>query len=81
MGLPISLFALIMISVIGSLLVIIFSFRIIIILSLLLFNIALYGALLHLAHHAKPTSLKKVFPKTISNKKIGMSSYNTHDGK
>ena len=81
MGLPISLFALIMISVIGSLLVIIFSFGIIMILALLLFNIALYGALLHLAQRSGTTSLKKVFPQTISNKKIGMSSYNTHDGK
>ena len=45
MGLPISLFALQMVSVIGSLLIIIFSFHFGVIVGLLLFNALLYGAL------------------------------------
>ena len=45
MGLPISLFALLMVSVIGSLLIIIFSFSLGVIVALLLFNALIYGAL------------------------------------
>ena len=45
MGLPITLFALMMVSVICSLLIVIFSFHVGVIVGLLLFNVLLYGAL------------------------------------
>ncbi|MEO2051992.1 MAG: hypothetical protein ABGX00_09485, partial [Allomuricauda sp.] len=58
MGLSISLFALMMVSVIGSLLIIIFSFHFGVIVGLLLFNALLYGALLQWVK--KPFHLKVV---------------------
>lgn len=70
MGLPISLFALMMASVIGSLLIIIFSFSLGIILSVLVFNIALYIVLTHITRHAALIKVHKAFPHTISNKKL-----------
>ena len=75
MGLPVSLFALQMVSVIGSLLVIIFSFRLGVIVGLLLFNALLYGALLQWVK--KPFKLKvvKTFPRTISLKQLNPNDY------
>ncbi|MDG3582910.1 hypothetical protein [Galbibacter pacificus] len=67
MGLSISLFALMMASVIGSLLVIIFSFKLWIIISLFLFNGALYAGLLNSACFS--FTLRSRLPRTISNKK------------
>ncbi|MBW8241897.1 MAG: hypothetical protein ACE37L_09450 [Allomuricauda sp.] len=75
MGLPISLFALLMVSVIGSLLVIIFSFSLGVIVALLLFNVLLYGALAQWVKNPQLLSLQKVFPKIISNKKLSPLSY------
>ena len=75
MGLPISLFALMMVSVIGSLLVIIFSFSFGVIVALLLFNALLYGALAQWAKNPHLLSIQKVFPQTISNKKVSPLSY------
>ncbi len=69
MGLPISLFALMMTSVIGSLLFIIFSFSFLVIISAFLFNGGLYVVLTQLTKHPALLHFKKVFPKTISNKK------------
>ncbi len=69
MGLPISLFALMMTAVIGSLLFIIFSFSFTIIISVFVFNASLYVALTHITKNPALLQIQKVFPKTISNKK------------
>lgn len=69
MGLPISLFALQMTAVIGSLLFIIFSFSFLVIILVFLFNGGLYAALTQLTKHPALLHFKKVFPSTISNKK------------
>ncbi|MCG2462852.1 hypothetical protein K8352_18965 [Flavobacteriaceae bacterium F89] len=68
-GLPISLFALMMISIVASLLVIIFSFSFGIIIGALLFNSALYIALVRITSKPPFFQIKKVFPKIISNKR------------
>ncbi|MEC7264453.1 MAG: hypothetical protein VXW38_11985, partial [Bacteroidota bacterium] len=75
MGLSISLFALMMVSIICSLLIIIFSFHFGVIVGLLLFNALLYGALLQWVK--KPFLLKvaQTFPKTISLKQINPIDY------
>ncbi|MBO0356015.1 hypothetical protein J0656_18500 [Muricauda ruestringensis] len=69
MGLPISLFALMMTSVIGSLLFIIFSFSFAVIVSVFLWNGALYTMLTHLTKNPALMHINKVFPQTISNKR------------
>ncbi len=69
MGLPISLFALMMTAVIGSLLFIIFSFSFTVIISVFVFNATLYVALTHVTKNPALLQFKKVFPLTISNKK------------
>ncbi|UNY98333.1 hypothetical protein MQE36_14755 [Zhouia spongiae] len=74
-GLPVSLFALLMIAVVGSLLVIIFSFSLGIILALITLNLLLYFTLLKLVQSPGLFHLKKVFPSTISNKQINLLSY------
>ncbi len=66
-GLPLSLFALLMVSVIASLLIIIFSFGVGPILGLLLWNGAFYTGLARWQGH-RPT-LGTNFPKHIHNKK------------
>lgn len=68
-GLPISLFALMMISVIASLLVIIFSFSFGIIIGVMVFNAALYTALTRMANNPQLLQTAKVFPQIISNKR------------
>lgn len=75
MGLPLSLFALQMVVVIGSLLIIIFSFSLGVIVALLLFNALLFGALAQWAKNPHVHAIQKVFPKTISNKKLSPLSY------
>lgn len=75
MGLPIALFALMMTSVIGSLLFIIFSFSWEVILAVMVFNGVLYVALVHMANNPGLLHLKKVFPGTISNKKTSLLEY------
>ena len=69
MGLPIPLFALMMTSVIGSLLFTIFSFSFTVIVSVFLWNGALYTVLTHLIKNPALVHIKRVFPQTISNKK------------
>ena len=67
-GLPLSLFALMMVSVIASLLVIIFSFGFGIISGVFIFNSVLYIALVRSVNNPKAFHLAKVFPQIISNK-------------
>lgn len=69
MGLPISLFALMMTVVIGSLLFIIFSFSFTAIISVFLLNGVIYIALTHITKNPALMHIKKIFPQTISNKK------------
>lgn len=69
MELPISLFALMMTAVIGSLLFIIFSFSLTAIVLLIVVNMALYVILTNITKHPNLLYFKKVFPQTISNKK------------
>lgn len=75
MGLPISLFALMMTAVIGSLLFIIFSFSFSVIIGVFVFNAGLYIALTHITKNPALFHFKKVFPKTISNKKTSPLYY------
>lgn len=75
MGLPISLFALMMTSVIGSLLFIIFSFSFLVIISVFLFNGGLYVVLTQLTKHPAVLHFKKIFPITISNKRESQLKY------
>ena len=75
MGLPISMFALMMIAVIGSLLVIIFSFSFSVIIGVFVLNATLYIALTHFAKNPSLLHFKKVFPQTISNKKESQLGY------
>lgn len=75
MGLPISLFALMLVSVIGSLLIIIFSFSLGVILSVVICNIVLYLVLTQITRQPALFKLQKVFPQTISNKKLSPFSY------
>ncbi|WP_242204019.1 hypothetical protein [Aestuariivivens insulae] len=78
MGLPVSSFALMMTSVIGSLLFIIFSFSLKVIISVFAINGKLYIALTHLAKHPTLLHFKRVFPKAISNKKTSFLDYDDH---
>jgi len=74
-GLPLSLFALMMIAIIASLLVIIFSFSFGIIIGVLGFNATLYMGLSKFAHNPQLLQFSKVFPKIISNKKSSALQY------
>ncbi|GAA3622815.1 hypothetical protein Q4Q40_23165 [Flavivirga jejuensis] len=69
MGLPIALFAMLMVSVIGSLLFIIFSFSFSVIIAVFAFNAILYVVLTNLTKNPALLQFKKVFPLIISNKK------------
>jgi len=68
-GLSISLFALMMVSILASLLIIIFSFSFGIIIGVLVFNASLYVALTRIAHNPQLFQMTKAFPKIISNKR------------
>ena len=74
-GLPISLFALMMVSIIASLLIIIFSFSFIMIIGILIFNATLYVALSKLTHNPQLFQMTKAFPRIISNKKTSGFDY------
>lgn len=74
-GLPISLFALMMIVVLVSLLVIIFSFSFIIIIGLILANTALYIVLTRISNNPQLFQLVNAFPKIISNKRYSNLNY------
>ncbi|GBF20632.1 hypothetical protein C21_02805 [Arenibacter sp. NBRC 103722] len=74
-GLSISFFALQMICVVSSLMVIIFSFSLAMIMGVLVFNAALYIALIKITNNPQQITLWGVFPKIISNKKSSLLSY------
>lgn len=74
-GLPISLFALQMMGVIGSLLVVIFSFSLSLVVGAVLINATLYVVLLKLTNQPHLLHIGKVFPKAISNKKTTALNY------
>ncbi|WP_298533076.1 hypothetical protein [uncultured Algibacter sp.] len=68
-GLPISLFALMMVSILASLLIIIFSFSFVMIIGILIFNAALYVALTRITNDPQLFQMAKAFPQIISNKR------------
>ncbi|WP_339657584.1 hypothetical protein [uncultured Maribacter sp.] len=68
-GLPISLFALMMVSILASLLIIIFSFSFILIIAILIFNAGLYIALTRINQNPQLFQMAKAFPRIISNKR------------
>ena len=68
-GLPLSLFAVMIISIIASLLIIIFSFSFGMIIGVLVFNAALYIALTQITNNPQVFQLARTFPKSISNKR------------
>lgn len=68
-GLPISLFALMMASILASLLIIIFSFSFGVIIGLMVFNGGLYIALTRIANNPQLFQMGNPFPKIISNKR------------
>ena len=74
-GLPLSFFALQLVSVIASLLVIIFSFGLGILVGTLLWNIGLFLVLNQLNSYPERFQLQKVFPKFISNKQSSQLHY------
>ena len=74
-GLPVGSFALMMLSIIGSLLVIIFSFGVGVIISAVVVNLSLYLFLSRLTVNPQMLNFKRVFPKMISNKKMSDWSY------
>lgn len=67
-GLPLGFFALMMLSIIGSLLVIIFSFSLGLIISAVLLNLSLYFFLIRISLHPQLLNYQRVFPGMISNK-------------
>ncbi len=75
MGLPISLFALMMLAIIASLLFIIFSFSFFGIITVLLLNAILFVVLTQLTNNPTLLHFKKVFPNSISNKKSSFLNY------
>tara|TARA_R110002051_G_scaffold290773_1_gene354376 strand:+ start:11465 stop:11746 length:282 start_codon:yes stop_codon:yes gene_type:complete len=74
-GLPVSLFALQMVAVIGSLLMVIFSFSLLLVMAAIAINLMLYVLLLKLAHQPHILHIQKVFPTAISNKKTTVLHY------
>ena len=68
-GLPISLFALMMVAILVSILVIIFSFSFGMIIGILIFNAALYIALIRITNNPQLFQMAKAFPSIISNKR------------
>ncbi len=77
-GLPLTLFAFQMVSVIGSLMVIIFSFGLGSILGALFWNPMLYMVLTKVAHQPQLLQLGNPFPNHISNRKNSFLTYEDH---
>jgi len=75
MGLPLMMFALQMTSIIGSLLIIIFSFSLGAIISAIIFNILLFVSFSFCHNNPTVFHLKKVFPHTINNKRASHLNY------
>jgi hypothetical protein len=74
-GLPISLFALMMISIVASLLVIIFSFSFAIVIGVFGLNAGLYICLTRISSLSRYFEFNSVFPKIITNKKSSLFNY------
>lgn len=74
-GLPVPLFALMMLSVIGCLLVVIFSFSLLVILGVIAWNLMLYIILIRITNNPQILHFGRVFPNLISNKKPSIISY------
>ncbi|MDO7173192.1 hypothetical protein [Mariniflexile sp. AS56] len=74
-GLPISLFALMLVSILASLLVIIFSFSFGVIIGILIFNATLYVALTRITNNPQLFQMAKAFPRIISNKRNSGFNY------
>jgi len=73
-GLEVSSFAIQMSSVIASLLLIIFAFKLLLLLALLVWNFGLYISLLRI-HSFSFTQVSIRLPSLISNKQTGLSKY------
>ena len=67
-----------MMAVIGSLLVIIFSFGLSVLLSTIVFNILLFFSLSYFNNNPELLQLKKIFPHTISTKRQSHLYYENH---
>lgn len=74
-GLPIAYFALMMLSILGSLLVVIFSFSLGMIILVLTLNLLLYFLLIRLNTYPQLLKFRSVFPQMISNKNSTGLSY------
>lgn len=74
-GLSISLFALMMLAVVGSLLGIIFSFSFYVVWTAMILNAVLYVFLVQLSKRPTLFHFKKVFPNRISNKQTNIIDY------
>lgn len=74
-GLSLPFFALMMIAVIGSLLVIIFSFNFSVVISVFVLNAGLYISLLRISANPQLFQVARVFPKIISAKKLSLLDY------
>lgn len=75
MGLPLSSFAIFMCIVILSLIVMIFSFSLVLLIVLLVVNFATFGIMTQLAENPSILNFSKVFPKQISNKRTNNINY------
>ncbi|BDW93315.1 hypothetical protein MACH07_21470 [Flagellimonas marinaquae] len=69
-GLPVAFFALQMMAVVGSLMMVIFSFNLMLLIGVGLVNAVLYGVLLKLVQEPGMLQIGVWFPHSISNKKI-----------
>jgi len=78
LGLPLSFFALQMLSVIASLFVIIFSFSLGAIVAVLLWNVVLYMLLSKFSKKAGLFHFQGDLPRYISNKKYSQLNYEDH---
>lgn len=77
-GLPVSLFAIQLIALVGSLLTIIFSFGFVLILAVGIGNTVLYLILIRMVHHPLAFTFTSVFPQRISAKQSTNLSYEAH---
>lgn len=75
LGLPLSYFALLMVSVIASLLVVIFSFGLGVIVFVIFWNCAVFIALSRLSGHTGLFDRGGVLPSSISNKRQSRMGY------
>ena len=76
-GLPLSLFALMMCSILCSLMIIIFSFSLLMVIGVPVLNAGLYVVLLNLERIKSIFFLGSRFPKHLSNKPKSNFTYNT----